>query len=162
MKKTTIKIDFFINYNRDTYNIFNLLINDITKIGKNKKSLVYEDSLLMSKVAEKGIRLLEGKINNEHENIRTLLVDDKNHTTNLYINAMNDITLAINNERETKIAHVEKLEEIRILDNTIDNTQKDISDMLDYCEDVIEQANEWLINVYKKQLYNKCELKKLK
>lgn len=144
---------------------FDLLINDITKIGNNKKSLAYEDSLLMSKVAEKGIRLLEGKIdkiNNEHENIRTLLVDDKDHATNLYINAMNDITLAINNERETKIAHVEKLEEIRILDNTIDNTQKDISDMLDYCEDVIEQANEWLINVYKKQLYNKCELKKLK
>ena len=141
------------------------LINDIKMIGTNKTCLTYNDSLSMAKVTEQGIRLLErkiDKINNEHEEIRTIIVDDKECITNLHINAIDHITNALNNEHKKNISRTKKMEEIRVLDNSVDNTQKDISDMLDYCENIIEQANKWLINKYKKELYDRCQLKKLK
>ena len=147
-----------------TTTTFDLLIYAVNNTGNNKKALTYESSLSMAKITEKGIRLLENKIdiiNSNHENIRTILIDDKESITSTHINSMNNITNSINNEHETQIMYVKKLENIRILDNIIDNTQKDISEMLDYCDNIIEKANLLLINICKKELYNRCVLKKL-
>lgn len=144
---------------------FDSLADDIRTFVASKTHLEHKDSVAMAKIVEKGIRILEAnidKLNESHEDIRKILVDDMSTMTESHINSINDIGNTINKEHEQQREQIEKMENVRLLDVQIDSTQKEITDMLDYCEEVVEKANEWLLNMCKKEMYNKCTLKKLK
>ena len=143
---------------------FDQINTDIKNLVYHKTYLTYEDSVSLAKIAESGIRVLETKIddiNEKHEDIRKIIVDDKQSITNLHIDIMNNCTDAINEEHNANINCTHSSERLKILDDQIDDMQKDITDMLDYCDIIIEKANEWLVTMCKNEIYNSCQFKKI-
>jgi len=143
---------------------FDQINANIQNYAKNKTYLTHGDSVSLAKIAESGIRVLETKIDNineKHEDIRKIIVDDKQSITNLHIDIMNNCTDAINEEHNVNINCTRSFEQLKILDDQIDDMQTDISNMLDYCDVIIEKANEWLVAMCKNEIYNSCQFKKL-
>ena len=142
--------------------------DEIEKTVKNtclhKKFLTHDDSLKMALAVESGMRVLETKIddlNIHNEEIRKIIVDDMETINSTHIKMINTVTDVINKSHDESIDRVEKMEEIHKLDSEIDGRQVYISEMLQYCETVIERANNWLQKRLCDTLCQTCEFKKI-